>query len=487
MLFHNQKKVTVLINKISRSLGIACLALIPSGCFIPSLVQKTENNKVPASYYSSVDTTNTVKIKWREFFNDPNLTSLIDTALRNNQELNILLQDIKISQNEVRARKGTYLPFVDLMGGAGIDKVSRYTAAGASEAITEIAPGTKTPEKVPNYMFGPVASWEVDIWKKLRNAKKSALYRYLATVEGKNFMVTHLVAEIANAYYELMALDNQLDIIKRNIIIQSSALEVVKLQKKKAKVTELAVRRFEALVFETKSLQFGIQQSIIETQNRVNFLVGRYPKPITRSWENFNDMVPNTVYEGIPPQLLTNRPDIRQAELELMAYKLDVKVAKANFYPTLMITAGVGYQAFNTQFLIKSPESMIYSLAGGLVGPMINRNAIKANYFSANAKQIQAVYNYERTVLNAYLEVSNQISNISNLKGSFDLKAKRVNALSQSVIIANTLFRSARANYLEVLLTQRDALESTIELVQTKKDQMNAMVNVYQALGGGWN
>ncbi len=468
-------------------IAIGCI-FIAHACKVPSsLVPRSVNKSVPPRFANSTDTINSGKIKWKDFFTDPNLTALIDSSLHKNQELNIILQEINIAQNEVRARKGAYLPFVDLIAGGGVEKVSRYSTAGASEAISDIAPGKKTPQAVPNIMGGAIASWEVDIWRKLRNSRKSAIYKYLSTVEGKNFMVTHLVAEIASSYYELMALDNQLDIIKKNIQIQNDALEIVRLQKQTARVTELAVRRFEALVFETKSFQFEIQQRIIEAQNRINFLVARYPQPIPRSSETFGDLVPDSIYSGLPSQLLANRPDIRQAELDLISSKLDVKVAKANFYPTFMITASLGYDAFNPKYIVNTPEALIYSLAGSLVGPLINRNAIKAYYYSANAKQIQAVYNYERTILNAYLEVANQISNISNLKSNYSLKAQRVQALSESVTISNTLFKSARANYMEVLLTQRDALESKIELIETKRDQMNAMVSIYKALGGGWN
>ena len=132
------------------------------------------------------------------------------------------------------------------------------------------------------------------------------------------------------------------------------------------------------------------------------------------------------------------------------------------------------------------PESILYSLAGDLAAPLINRNAIKAEYNSANAKQLQAVYNYERTILNAYLEVTNQLSNIGNLEKSYGLKSKQVNALTKSIDIANDLFRNARADYLEVLMTQRDVLEAKLELIETKKQQLNAAVNVYRDLGGGW-
>ncbi|WP_439882892.1 TolC family protein [Pontibacter sp. MBLB2868] len=473
--------------RITKWVGVAFVSLTFTACSLPTVVQKSANPMVPASYNNSQDTTNTAKLRWQDYFTDPHLSALIDTALQNNQELNITLQEIQIAQNEVRARKGEYLPSVGLRGATGVDKVARYTNIGAMEATTNIEGEREMPEPLTDFMVGAFATWEVDVWHKLRNAKKAAVLRYLSTVEGKNFMVTNLVAEMANSYYELLALDNQLAIVRQNIALQTNALEIVKAQKEATRVTELAVRKFEAELLHSKSLQYDIQQKITETENRINFLAGRYPQPIARDAQAFSSLVPGTISAGIPTQLLENRPDVKQAELELAASKLDVKVAKANFYPSLGITAGVGFQAFDPSFLIKTPESLLYTLAGDIAAPLINRNAIKATYYSANAKQLQAVYSYERTVLNAYVEVANQLSKINNLEKSYDLKEKQVQALTQSIDISNELFKSARADYMEVLLTQRDALESKFELIETKVQQMNAWVNIYQALGGGWN
>jgi multidrug efflux system outer membrane protein len=473
--------------KIIKYIGIGCISLAYAACNIPHLVGKAEDKTVPASYSKSQDTTNSAKLKWHEYFTDPYLVALIDTALKNNQELNITLQEIEIARNEIRVRKGEYLPFVGVKGAAGIDKVGRYTNIGASEANVPIAPGRETPEPLPDYLLAAYAKWEVDIWHKLRNAKQAAVNRYLSTIDGKNFVVTNLIAEVANSYYELLALDNQLAILKQNIDLQTNALETVKLQKEAAKATELAVKKFEAEVLKTRSKQYDIQQSITETENKINFLLARFPQPIPRNAAAFNASIPVVVHAGIPSQLLENRPDIRKAEQELTAAKLDIKVARAQFYPSLGISASLGYQAFNPSFFVNTPESMLYSLAGDLVAPVVNRNAIKAAYYSANAKQIQAVYNYERTIVNAFREVVNQLSKISNLEKGYDLRSQQVQALTQSITISNDLFRSARADYMEVLLTQRDALEARFELVETRKQQMNAMVNIYQALGGGWN
>lgn len=474
-------------NILIKSTFILGISLLVSSCKSIWVNEKAVNKSVPSSFQDSKDSSNSAKIQWKDFFHDPNLNVLIDSALHNNQELNITIQELQIARNEVRVRKGEYLPFVGGATSVGVDKVGRYTSKGSSEANTEIKPGKATPEPLPDFMLGIYASWEVDIWHKLRSAKESAFKRYLASVEGKNFLVTNLVAEISNSYYELLALDNQLEIVKQNIEIQSNALKIVKQEKEATKVTELAVRKFEAEVFHTQSLQFDIQQRIIEVENRINFLVGRFPQPVVRSSQAFSTMIPDSIYSGLPSQLLENRTDIKQAELGLSAAKLDIKVAKASFYPSLNLSSGLGLQAFNPALLVKAPQSMLYSLAGDLVAPLINKNALKANYSSANARQIQAVYTYEKTVLNAYIEVVNQLSKINNLKQSYALKDKQVQALNQSITISTNLFKSAKADYMEVLLTQRDALESKFDLIETKMQQMNAMVNVYRALGGGWN
>ena len=459
--------------------------LFLSSC-VPALKVREVQKRAPATYAGSMDSTDAATVKWQQFFTDPDLRSLIDTALANNQELNIMLQEVAIARTEVRARKGEYLPFVDFGAAVGVDKVGEYTRNGAVEHNLDIKEETKFPEPLPDFMIGARASWEIDIWKKLRNAKKSAMMRYLGTIEGRNFMVTNLVAEIADSYYELMALDNQLEILRSNIAIQQDALAIVRQEKLAAKVTELAVRRFEAEVLKNRSNQYDIQQRIVETENRINFLVGRYPQPVARNSKTFSTLVPDTVNAGLPSQLLTYRPDVRQAELELAAAKLDVRSARANFYPSVRLTAGVGLNAFDASLLTETPASLLYCVAGDLVAPLVNRNAIKAAYIGANARQLQAVYDYEQTVLNAYVEVVNQLSNIQNLRSSYDLRAQQVDALSSSITISTNLFRSARADYMEVLLTQRDALESRFELVETQKQRMTAMVNMYQALGGGW-
>jgi outer membrane protein TolC len=299
-------------------------------------------------------------------------------------------------------------------------------------------------------------------------------------------VLTNLIGEIANSYYELLSLDNQLDIVRESIQLQKNQLEIVKVQKEAAAATELAVKQFEAQVLNSQGMEYDILQKITENENKINFLLGRYPQKIERDKAAFMSQVPGTVKAGIPSQLLKNRPDIKQAELELLAAKWDLKTAQLAFYPSLEISATLGVQAFKPSFLYKMPESLIYSLAGDLAGPIINRNALIAEYKTANAYQIEAMYEYQKAILTGFVEVTNELSNINNLQNMYNLKSKEVDALTRSIDVANDLFKSARANYLEVLTAQRDALSSKLELVEVKKQQLMSVTNVYKALGGGW-
>ena len=464
---------------------IVCVSFAACNTFTP--VRKSDTLSLPQSYNDSKDSINSAQIKWKDFFADKNLVSLIDTALKNNFDLLITLQDIEIAKNDVRLRKGMLFPMVGIGAAAEREKVGRYTSQGAGDASAEIIPGKMVPEHLDNFSLGLSASWEVDIWKKLRNSRKAAFSRYLRSVEGKNFVVTNLVAEIANDYYELLSLDNQLDIIRQTITLQKNALEIVKVQKSASVVNELAVKKFEAEVLSSQSLEFEVLQSIKENENEINFLLGRYPQPVIRDKSVFMTQMPQQIKAGIPSQLLANRPDIKQAELELFATKCDVKAAQAEFYPSFNIAGKMGFEAFKPSYLFTTPESFMFSLIGELTAPLINRSAIKAEFYKAKAYQLQAMYDYQKTILNGYVEVANQLSNINNLEQFYNLKNKQVDALIASIDISGDLFRSAKADYLEVLMTQRDALGSKLELIEARKKQFNAVTNVYKALGGGWN
>jgi NodT family efflux transporter outer membrane factor (OMF) lipoprotein len=434
---------------------------------------------VPDTFGDAPEAENSARLDWREFFADRHLVALIDAALANNQELNINVQEMLVASNEVMSRRGEYMPSLGVQGGAGVDRVGRYTSQGQSDERHGV------PANLQGYSLGLYASWEVDVWSRLRDAASAARYRYLATREGRDFMVTRLVAEIATRYYELMALDRQLEIVRNNVRLQQGALEMVRLQQQAARVTMLAVRRFEAQLQGFQSRQFDISQRIVEAENQINLLLGRFPSRIERSSEGFLDLQP-VVHAGMPAQLLQNRPDVRRAELELRAAELDVSAARARFYPSLHLDGRLGYQSCDVRHLLDTPDSILYGILAGVAAPLLNRNAITADYFSSNSRQMQAVLKYERAILSAYLDVNTGINLLHNLAQSYAFKAQQVERLAESVAISTLLFNSARADYLEVLTTRRDSLEAQVDLIETKQRQLTATVTLYQALGGGW-
>lgn len=463
------------------------LTALLSSCNAPKVKLREASNNLPERFTpaSSTDDDGIASINWRNYFEDPLLVALIDTALHNNQELNIVLQELVISQNEVLEKSGEYLPFVNASAGTGTEKAGRFTREGAVEHSLLLEEDRPFPEPLSDFQFGAVASWEVDIWRKLRNSKDAAELRFVAANDGRNFLISKLIAEIGSSYYELLALDNLLTIINNNVAIQEEALRKVRIQKENAMANQLAVNRFEAQLLNTRNLQYHIRQQIVETENRINFLVGRSPATISRNAAGFMELQIDSIQAGVPAQLLQNRPDIRQADYQLRAANLDVSVARADFYPRLDISAGLGFKAFNPSFLL-DPESAVFNLAGDLIAPLVNKKAIRARYNMASAAQIQAVYQYEQTVLNAYTDVLNQLAKLQNYSNSFSTKEREVEILSESVDIANNLFRYAKADYVEVLLTQEEVLDAKMELVETKLQQLLAKVAIYRALGGGW-
>jgi outer membrane protein, multidrug efflux system len=425
-------------------------------------------------------------VRWRDFFVDEQLKALIQSTLGANPDLQIALQRIELARAGVRDATGALLPRVNLAAGVGVQKYGRYTVEGAGNATTDIAPGRPVPTHVGNFAVGLESTWEVDVWGKLRNERRAAVARYLATIEGVNFVTTGLISDVAIAYFELLALDHTRDVLAQTVVRQQEALDVVRLQMLAGRANELAVQQFAAQLAGTKVLAAETELRIHEVESRVNLLRGAYPQPIARSKEALLREVPPTLSSGLPAQLLTNRPDVREAELEVLAAKCDLKAARAAFLPSLTLSAGVGYQAFNPRFLFTTPESLVYSATAGLVAPLVNRSGIEAQFDSAKAFQIQAMYGYQKAVLMAFTEVVNALARLEGSARIAGLRRERKSAVEQAVDTADALYRAGKASYFEVLIAQQSALSAELELIDARRDQHLASIAVYKALGGGW-
>ena len=472
--------------RIYYTLIISFLMVAINGCSSLNTNLSIPDRQIPSRFQDQKSTTNIANINWRQYFVDALLLKLIDTAIANNLDLQMALQRIETSRSSIKLANGALLPRVGLNIGGSVRRFGLYTMDGAGNASTYITPGQIVPTNLPDIYLGLQASWEIDIWGKLRNQRKSAVSKYLSSIEGTNFVISNLVADVAIYYNELLALDNELDIIRLTIQKQHEALDVIKLQKEAGRANELAVQQFKAQLLSTQALEKKVLQQITETENKINFLLGRYPKPIQRAKEVLFKEIPQQISSGFPSELLANRPDVREAEFQIKATKFDVKAAKAAFFPNFNITAGFGFQAFNPEFLFMTPASIAYSVAGTIVAPLINKNALEAQFNTAKANQLTAMYNYQKTILNAYVEVANELSNIQNLQQINALKKQQSDVLKQSVETSKELYKYAKATYLEVLIAQQSALQSNLELIDVLKQKRIATINIYKALGGGW-
>ena len=341
------------------AIAIACSMLLVLPSCIPNLRRPEPGPGLPASFQGATSSENSSQVGIEEFYNDPMLICLIHQALAlaGNRELKILNEDVQIARNEILARSGAYLPFVSVGAGAGLERFSRFTLEGADVRDDPFLPGKFFPNPLGNFMGGINLSWRLDIYRQLRNARDAAAQRYFAAIDRRNYFVTRLVAEIAENYYGLVALDRRLENLDLTIQLQEQSLEVAKAQREAARGTELAVQRFLAEVRKNQSEKLIVKQEIIQVENRINFLVNRFPQPVERmsaGFSEFFDLNIHTLSVGVPSQLLLNRPDIRQAERELAAAGLDVKVARVNFFPQLTITGGVGLEAFEPKISVRA-------------------------------------------------------------------------------------------------------------------------------------
>lgn len=469
--------------------AVLLCALVLVACSVPTLREAEPGAVMPESFSGGqpgpapAPSSGVTSIE--DFFHDPVLTQLIDEALKHNLELKILAERIEIASSDVLAKTGTYLPSVDIAAGASLTRPSKVTTEGAVDDQLEIAPGTPFADPLPGFLVAADLSWQVDIWGRLHDAKNAARLRFLATSEGRNYVMTRLVAEIAETYYTLLALDTRMEVIGQGIALQKRALEVARTKKEAARETELAVQRFKAEVCRYEAERMIVEQEIVKTENKLNSLSGRFPKRVERNSTHFLELRNDALSAGVPSDLIRNRPDIRRAELEVASTGLEIDVARKAFYPSLTLTGAAGFEANSASFMFQTPDSIAANVAGGLVAPLINTNELQAEFIASNARQLTAVYEYQQTVINAFTEVVTRLAMVQNYGRSIDSKLEQLRSLEESVSAAIVLFKNARAEYSDVLFAQRDLIEAKLVTIETKREQLSAIVNAYQALGGG--
>lgn len=475
--------------KKSGHFAIIATLVLTWGCKLTQPIKHTSSISSPHSFSGQTDSTGIGSLNWKSIFTDNRLSALIDTALMNNPDLKIAAQRIEMARSGIIQTQGALLPNVSAEVSGGGRKFGDYTMDGVGNYDTNFSENINNDRRIPgpflpDYFVGLRSSWEIDIWGKLKTRRKAAYNRLLATEKARHVIITGLIAQVASKYYELVALDNELDIIRKNILLQESAVETVKIQKEGGRANELAVKQFTAQMINTKSLEVETLQNIVTAENTLNLLLGRFPTPIVRA--NLSEQVfPEQVNSGIPANMLRRRPDIQQAQLEMQAYYSDQQATQLAFLPSLNITGLLGFNAFKSNLLF-APASIAYGAAAGLAAPIINRKGLQANQKRSEAESKAALYNYNKAILNGFQEVSTGLKRLENTRRIRDFKTEEVEVLQQGVAISKDLFLTGYASYLEVIVAQRNVLDAELTLTDIRKTQLLALIDLYRALGGGW-
>lgn len=456
-----------------------------SSCRITGDLSESKTIDIPELFRTDFQADSNFVPPFQSIYQDSILHWLIQEGISHNAEMNKLRAELLIKFWETSYRRSLFLPQTQINSEVSSEKVGRYTSQGANDANTDIKPGLATPEFLGNKEINFTSAWEIDIWQKLHNQRKAALFKYASFDSEVQFFHTILISEIAKEYYHLLSLDNKEQLINRFVVIQQKALEAVEQQKQATRVTELAVKRFEAQLYYTKSLLSAIHQEQLETENTLSQLIGCPPKKIPRNPVNFTEVTIPIPCLINPKALVSSRPDLKSALLEINAEAAEVNAAKAEFYPAFEVSGHLGSASYELKSLLQFPMSAAMGLGAGLHLPIFNRIAIRARYNQSQARLKMAAKSFDQKLLSALNEIDTQLNAIKNSSEQVELIKQQVIALDSSVDISNLLFNAARADYVEVLLTQREALEATLSLIEHKEVQLIATVNLYKALGGG--
>ena len=429
---------------------------------------------------TAADTANSADIKWKSFFEEPDLVKLIDVALVKNNDLQIAEKNIAIANLQFKQSKWGNIPQVNAYATAVTNRLSDNSLNGLS---TSQFLGQKHLE---DFSAGLNLSWEADIWGKIKNQKKNALAAYMQTAEAKKALQTTIVATVSKGFYDLLMLDAQLEIAKKTLVLNDSTLFIVNLQFESGQLTSLAKDQTEAQRLVAAQLIPKLEQNIEIQENALSVLSGSFPDAKERESKLNKILVKENLSAGIPSKLLEKRPDVKSAELAVTMANAKVGITKASLYPALNITAVTGVNSFEFNNWFNIPASLFGSVTGGLTAPILNSKKLKTQYEVAKVQREQAILQFKQTVLVAVQEVSDALAKIKKQEEQYDIAKQRVEKLQKAIGNADMLFKSGMATYLEVIVAQGNLLAAELELATIKKDRLSSNVELYRALGGGW-
>lgn len=427
----------------------------------------------------SLDSSTLAHMPWQEIFEDPQLQDLIEEALNNNLELQNAIQQIRIAEANFYEGKMSMLPSLTANGSASYNEQSDNSVNFGGGLGNTTIPASE------QYSVSLSSSWELDIWGKLSSAKRASYAALLQTEATRRAVQTSLIANVANSYYRLLALDKQLEITKQTVENRRQDVETVKSLKEGAVVTGVSLQQSIANQYAAEVTIPELKQQITEQEHALSTLLGRAPGSIQRG--SLSEQEPlDSLSTGVPAQLLRNRPDIIAAENAFRSAFELTNNARAYFYPSFTLTAEGGFRSLETQDLFK-PGSVFYNLIGGLTQPIFNRGQNRARLKRTKAQQKQALNRLRSTILTAGSEVANALSQFKKADKKLELRQKQLEALQNAVEFSRELLQYGEANYTEVLTAQQQLLSAQLSNVSDRLVRLTAGVNLYRSLGGGWD
>ncbi|RXG24222.1 efflux transporter outer membrane subunit [Leeuwenhoekiella aequorea] len=460
---------------IYRFLILGVVPLFLASCFAAKDYERPEAIVNDLNYRTDnlpADSSNVSLISWQDLFTDPLLKTHIEEGLAQNIDIRVAMQQILAAQAYFKQGKQGYFPTLSVSPQYTHQELSSNSQFGSQFSTLDV------------YQLAGNLTWEADIWGKIRSNERAFAASYLQTVEAHKAVKTQLIANIASAYFQLLALDEQLAVTERTIETRSSSLETTRALKEAGNVTEVGVKQTEAQLYTAQALRLDILNQIRLQENSLSILLGKEPGPIARTKLSEQE-IKTPLKTGVPAELLSNRPDIRASEYNLMnAFEL-TNVARSSFYPSLTLTASGGFQSLNFDKLFDS-SSLFATIIGGLTQPIFNGRQIRTQYEVSQANQEEAKLNFRNALLNATREVSDALYSYEIATEKLGVKKNEYEAYELATSYSEELLDNGLVNYLEVLTARQNALNSSLDLVDTRFNQLQAIVDLYEALGGGW-
>ncbi|MFP3834793.1 efflux transporter outer membrane subunit [Chryseobacterium sp. SIMBA_028] len=465
--------------------NIAYIAFI-SGTVISCKVQKYEQPdvKMPEAFRSDSvvveQNENIAKISYKDFFKDPVLVGLIDKAMVQNNDLQVALKQIEFASLAYTQSKWGNVPTINASANGNINRPSDNSMNGM------MAGQFMGKRYMEDYTAALNFSWEADIWGKIKGRKEQALAEYLKTQEAAKAVKTQVVAAVVQGYYNLLMLDTQLEITKSNLTYADNTLKFLVKQQELGLTNALAVQQQEIVKDQILKSIPAIESSVATQENALSLLTGSMPGKIERSASLNTVQSPDHISAGVPLELLSYRPDVKTAELEVRKSAAAIHVAKVNMYPSLNITAQGGVNAFQISKWFSVPGSLFGMVAGAIAQPILNGKQLKTQYEQSKVMADQAEIGFKQSVLKAVGEVSDALVQIQKLEEQQKIAEGLVVKSNDAVKKADLLFKYNSATYVEVIMAQSNKLQIELELASLKAQRLNAITALYRSVGGGW-